>query len=155
PHVREQHLIQNLRVVAENGVEVFVPPLHSQVVTASLQVDASRRSLAEARTAFERELKRLDDEFPSTPAGLAVTVGWGLPYFDRYVPGQARRLLAMDVRASGAAGHPVRVLEPAAAFPSDPDDLILEANDVAILLRSDSLDRIAEGAHALVGDTNG
>jgi hypothetical protein len=155
PHLPEQHLIQNLRVVTENGIGVFVPPRHSQVVTAALQVDGSRRSLAEARAAFERELRRLDKTFPSTPAGLGVTVGWGLPYFDRYVPSQARRRLPVDLRASRALGHKVRVLEPANVFPSDPDDVILEANDLAILFRSDSLDHIAEGARALVGGSNG
>ena len=47
------------------------------------------------------------------------------------------------------------MLEDAIRFPSDPDTTILEDNDVAVLLRSDSLDNIADGAKALFGDLGG
>ena len=40
-------------------------------------------------------------------------------------------------------------------FPSDPADDVLEDNDVAVLLRSDSLDHIADGAKALFGELDG
>src|SRR5262249_1420591 len=55
-------------------------------------------------------------------------------------------------RASAARGEPVRVLEPAIRFPSDPGSTRLEANDLAVLLRSDSLDHVAFGAKALFHD---
>ena len=35
----EQHLLDGVRVVRDNGVEVLVPPLHHQVVTATLRVE--------------------------------------------------------------------------------------------------------------------
>ncbi len=41
------------------------------------------------------------------------------------------------------------MLEAAERFPSDPLDLVLDENDIAVLLRSDSLDRIAEGFETL------
>jgi hypothetical protein len=155
PHLPEQHVLQALRVVVDDGVKVFEPPLHHQVVTATLRVDETPAALAEARAELEQRLRKLDDAYPSTPAGLGVTVGWGLPYFDRYVPGQARKRLPVDRRASAARGRTVRVLEAAKAFPSDPDALILERNDVAVLLRSDSLERVREASHSLFGDANG
>ena len=155
PHLPEQHVVQALRVVDDGGVKVFEPPLHHQLVTATLRVDETPAALAEARAELEAKLKKLDDAYPSTPAGLAVTVGWGLPYFRRYVPGQAARHLPFDRRASEARGRTVSVIEDAKPFPSDPAGVILERNDLAVLIRSDSLERVREASHSLFGEAGG
>ena len=84
-----------------------------------------------------------------------MTVAWGLPYFRRYVPGQAGAHLPIDTRASAAAGKTVRALENAVRFPSDPPETVLEENDLAVLLRADSLDSIADGANALFEELDG
>ena len=34
----EQHLLDGVRIVEDNGVEVVVPPLHHQLVTATVNV---------------------------------------------------------------------------------------------------------------------
>src|SRR5580765_4271375 len=155
PHLAEQHVVQALRVIDDGGVQIFEPPLHHQLVTAKLRVDESPKALAEARAELEQRLQKLDDAYASTPAGLAVTVGWGLPYFSRYVPGQAGRHVPVDMRASAARGKTVSALENAKPFPSDPSGLILERNDLAVLIRSDVLDRVREASHSLFGDANG
>ncbi len=142
----EQHLLDGIRIVSDNGTEVLVPPLHHEVVTATLRVGESPAELREARDELEQALRRLDENFDPTPSGLGVTVAWGLPYFERFVPGQSERHLPVDRRATASRGEPVRVLEDAIRFPSDPDTTRLEANDLAIALRSDSLEHIAEGA---------
>jgi len=123
----EQHVI-DLRTVHSEGVEVIVPPLHSEVVTAKLDVADLRR----AQRDLEDALRELDGRFAPNPAGLAVTVAWGLPYFERYVPAQWQAHRPHDRRADASALLPPR------RFPSDPHDTILESNDVAIFLRSDS-----------------
>lgn len=148
----EQHLLDGIRVVRDNGVEVLVPPLHHQVVTAKVRVEEGSAELREAQMAFEESLRRLEEQLEPTPAGLGVTVAWGLPYFQRYVPAQADRNLPLDRRASATRGEPVRVLEDAIRFPSDPQGVRLEANDVAVLFRSDSLENISQGAKALFED---
>ena len=148
----EQHLLEGVRVVVDNGVEVVVPPLHHEVVTATLKVDEGRAALREAQAELEEALRTLDDRFEPTPKGLGVTVAWGLPYFRRYVPGQAERHVPLDRRATEARAKPVRVLEDAIRFPSDLPETVLEENDVAVLLRSDSLAHIAEGSQALFDD---
>jgi len=145
----EQHLLDGIRVVRDNGVEVLVPPLHHEVVTATLRVGETPSELRDAQQAFENALTQLDERFAATPSGLGVTVAWGLPYFTRYVPGQSDAHLPVDLRATAARSEPVRVLEDAIRFPSDPDTTRLEANDLAVVLRSDSLDHIAEGASRL------
>jgi hypothetical protein len=125
----EQHLLDGIRIVHQDGVAVLVPPLHHEVVTARVAVDSA--DLRGARVELERVLGGLDEDYTPTPAGLGVTVAWGRPYFDRFVPAAARRLLPQDRRA----GKPA--LLDARRFPSDPGETVLEANDVAVLLRSD------------------
>ena len=142
----EQHLLDGVRMVLDDGVEVLVPPLHHQVVTAKLRVGENTAELGEARSELEHALRKLEGQFEPTPAGLGVTVAWGLPYFRRHVAHQAERHLPLDMRATRTRGKRVRVLEDAIRFPSDPDSTILEQNDVAVLLRSDSLAHIAAGA---------
>ena len=141
PRGREQHLLDGVRTIRDNGVEVLVPPLHHEVVTATVDVDAA--DLADARRELEQALTELDARYPMTPAGLGVTVAWGLPYFHRFVPGEAKLHLPVDRRASKSALFDV------IRFPSDPDEVIREANDVAVLLRSDSLEHLEDAERAL------
>jgi hypothetical protein len=142
-------------VVVDSDVDVLVPPLHHEVVTAKLRTGASTSELQEAQAELEAVLRRLDDQYEPTPAGLGVTVAWGLPYFRRYVAPQASRHLPVDRRASASARKRVRALEDAVRFPSDPPETILEENDVAVLLRSDSLASIADGSKAIFDDLEG
>jgi hypothetical protein len=148
----EQHVLRDVRLVQDNGVEVVVPPLHHQLVTAKLAVAERRDALAEAQSELEHTLRKLEAQFEPSAAGLGITVAWGLPYFRAYVPKLAERHLPTDRRATKTASKPVRVLLDSRRFPSDPPGLILEDNDVAVLLRSDQLDHIAAGSKALFQD---
>jgi hypothetical protein len=147
----EQHVLEGVRTVQNDGVAVIVPPLHHQVVTATVRGEETTAALRAAQEELERRLAGLEADYESTPAGLGVTVAWGLPYFRRFVPGQARRYLPVDRRASRARGRTVSALLDARRFPSDPDETMLEANDVAILLRSDVLEHIQDAADRLFG----
>jgi hypothetical protein len=126
----EQHLLDGVRVVRSNGIEVLVPPLHHRILTAKVAVHAA--DLRDAQKTFERVLAGLERDYAPTPAGLGVTVAWGLPYFSRFVEAKAKKLLPFDRRAMKP------VLFAAQRFPSDPHDTKLESNEVAILLRSDT-----------------
>jgi hypothetical protein len=139
----EQHALGRLEIVVDNGVEVVVPPLHNEVVTALLRVEERPAVLREAQAALQEVLGRIDAEYPPAPAGLSISVGWGLPYFRRVVPGPANERLPVDLRASEAAGEEVPAVVDAIRFPSDPEDLVLEENDVAFFLRSNSRESIA------------
>jgi hypothetical protein len=151
----EQHLLTGMKTFEHEGVEVIEPPLHHQVVTARVSVGESARALRAARETLEGALRDLERRYDLTPAGLAVTVAWGRPYFERYVPDLAARHLPVDRRATENPRRPVSALLDAIRFPSDPDDTVLEANDVAILLRSDIREHVADGARRLFDDTAG
>ena len=145
----EQHVLLDVPSIHDNGVEVLVPPLHHQLVTLRLTL-VSKADLIHAQVELEQALTSLEVDYAPTPAGLGVTVGWGLPYFRHYVPSHSPRYLPFDHRASKAKGLPVRALLDAVRFPSDPPQTILEQNDAVLLLRSDSLAAIADGANRLV-----
>jgi hypothetical protein len=147
----EHHILEGVRVIVDNEIEVLVPPLHHEVITFELQTGTGRDQLLGAQAALEDVLARLEQAYEPTPAGLGVTVGWGLPYFRRYVQAAADRYLPIDRRASRARRRRVRVLLPAIRFPSDPKETILEQHDAVVLLRSDRLDAIEEAASALTG----
>jgi hypothetical protein len=151
----EQHLLHGLRVIEDEGVEVVVPPLHHQLVTAQLKVEPRLAELRQAHAELENALLDLDRAFESSAQGLGITVGWGLPYFHRYVPKLAEQHLPVDRRATTSANRPVRSVINAVRFPSDPHDLVLEENDVAVLFRSDELDHVTEGARAVFGELDG
>ena len=137
----EQHLLDGVRVVTSNDVEVLVPPLHHQVITA--RVTADRAGLADAQQELTNTLAAIDADYVPSPAGLGVTVAWGLPYFRRLVPDAMRRYLPYDRRADRP------VIFDAHRFPSDPTNTRLESNDVAILLRSDTHAHIDDAAKRL------
>jgi len=139
---KEQHLL-DLGLVQVEGVEVVVPPLHSEVVTGTLLNVSDLRT---AQPKLEQALRSLEARYAENAAGLGVTVAWGLPYFEQHVAAQAKRYLPFDRRAQKP------VLLPSRRFPSDPQDTILESNDVAVLLRSDSRAHIDDARKALFDD---
>jgi hypothetical protein len=182
----EQHLMQNVAVLdvnamgnqaraSANTVPVVVPPLHSQVVTATLAVGSDAASLQAAQQQLEQTIAGLEARFAPSPSGLGIAVAWGLPYFSQFVPAlnQAStwfaantvypNYLPVDNRASAAAGTSVKAVIDAIQFPSDTpppgfpsgSSIRLEANHVAVFLRSDSLDNIAAGANAIFGTCDG
>jgi hypothetical protein len=148
----EQHLLDGLRIADDNGVEIVVPTLHHQIITAKL--DPGLTDLLDARGTLEDMLRGLDDDYEDTPAGLTVTIGWGLPYFQVRVPGAAERHLPLDRRAStGRRGR--KALLDAIRFPSDPEETILEDNDAVLLLRSDRFEHIQAGSKRIVDGLDG
>jgi deferrochelatase/peroxidase EfeB len=135
---QEQHLLLDARIVHDDGIAVVVPPLHHRIVTAKVNVPPSRLRAAQRR--LERALAALEADYEPTARGLGVTVAWGLPYFLRFVPRAWAARGPLDVRAGKSS------LLPARRFPSDRRDVLLEDNDVAILLRSDRLAHVTDGA---------
>src|SRR5437868_14092954 len=110
-------MLDGVRTITDNGVEVPVPPLHHQVGTARVRADTA--DLPEASRALDQALAQLERRYAPTPAGLGVTVAWGLPYFHRFVPAAWDEHAPRDARARRAA------LLPARRFGSDPDATIL------------------------------
>jgi hypothetical protein len=177
--MQEQYLLQNEQVIQVTGagvessasagtIAVRVPALHDHVITATLKVPANAKALQEAQQHLESVLLGLEQHYQPTPSGLGIAVAWGLPYFQRYVPvlGKTSSVfkagtryptyLPVDLVTSKLEGHTVYAAQEAMTFPSDQPPagfgpVRLEQNDVAVLLRSDSLATIMAGTNALFG----
>ncbi|MFD3451912.1 hypothetical protein ACFWVC_06985 [Streptomyces sp. NPDC058691] len=177
PPIQEQYILQNEPVVMVDGsgvksrkgtIAVRVPALHNHVITARLNVPANAKALREAQHHLESVLMDVEGEFPSTPTGVAVTVAWGLPYFHHYIPTLGKTsgffkagtrypaYLPVDLATSKTEGRTVYALQEARTFPSDQSPpgfgpVRMEQNDVAVLLRSDSLANIKAAQNAIFG----
>jgi hypothetical protein len=175
--LEEQYLVQGTQVIDvdgagirhfRGGIAVHVPPLHDHVITAKLRVPADARSLQEAQAHLEHVLSAIEDFYAPSPLGVAITVAWGLPYFQQYIPtlGKASEFFAagtrypaylpIDVATSKSTGATVYALQDARTFPSDQPPagfgpVRLESNDVAVILRSDFLANITAATLALFG----
>ena len=150
---KEQYLLGGQRVVSELGIPVIVPPLHHRVVTANVRVRGAQLRAAQRR--LEKALVALERRYPPTPAGLGLMVAWGLPYFRRLVPKLAdgRRFpayLPADARASTSRGKRVNAVLDASRFASDDAAVVLGADDVAFLFRSDDQSHLDDAYHALL-----
>ncbi len=133
-----------VQVVTDNGVEVLVPPLHHAVVTAKVAAG----DLGKARAGSRGRARR---------AGVAVPRDAGRARRHRRL-GPARTSGATS-RPSGSASSRYDIRAQSAGAPrrqcgsrATPRTTELEQNDVAVLLRSDSLDAIAAAEKALFDD---
>lgn len=150
---REQYLVEDLEIVVDNGVQVVVPPLYHEVITAELAVGAAPRALFAAQARLERALRAVEAPHAPTAAGLTIVVGWGLPYFRGFLPAAlVDAYMPIDLPYSASAGATKRVLLDAIRFPGDRDEMLVEQNDVVFLLRSDSQAAIAAAERALFED---
>ena len=177
---QEQYLLQGTQVINVDGsgvqskhgsVAIHVPPLHDHVITATLNVSTSPAALQDAQAHLESVLADLETRFAPTPAGVGISIAWGLPYFEHFIPSLGKTsdffeagtrfptYLPVDLASSKASGTSVYALQDARTFPSDQPPagfgpVRLEQNDVAVLLRSDSLANITAATNALFGQGN-
>src|SRR5258706_2507543 len=175
--LQEQYIIQNVRIIKDNGsgtnsrngtISVIVHPLHNHVITATLKVPANAKALQEAQQHLESVLLGLEQKFAPTSTGVGVLVAWGLPYFHNYIPSLGKTssffnagtrypaYMPVDLVTSKLEGHTVYAVQQAMTFPSDQPPagfgpVHLEQDDVAVLLRSDSLTNVMEGMNAIFG----
>ena len=156
----EQHVGSGDRITTDNGVEIVVPPLYHEIVTARLTTGRDRAALLAAREQLAQALRSIEAELVAGPSGLLATVAWGMPYFRDHLPRlrDGRRFpdyLPVDLEASRRLGRRVAVLVDAVRFPSDPTTAILEHNDVAVILRSDVRANVTKARERLLGKLEG
>ena len=72
PAIPEQHVLGDLRVVMDEDVEVVVPPLHDEIVTATVRVGNDAAALLEAQRVLEEALAAVDSAFEAAPGGVSI-----------------------------------------------------------------------------------
>ena len=152
---REQYLVDNLETIVDNGVQVIVPPLYHELVTATLAIGQSASALFGAQIRLEQALRAIEAPYAPSPTGLTIVIGWGLPYFRRFIPAQlVDAYMPLDLAYSAASGARQYALLDAIRFPGDRDEMLLEQNEVVFLLRSDNQSIIAAAEKSLFEDQN-
>jgi hypothetical protein len=155
----EQHIDHGVRITTDNGVEIVVPPVYHEIVTARL-TPASGRELLAARDELRLALRHIEEGHAVGPSGLLVTVAWGVPYFRNHLPRlrDGRRFpdyLPTDLPASRRLGRRVPVLVDTVRFASDAASTVLESNDVVVLLRSDVRSHVTTARKRLLARLSG
>ncbi len=150
----EQYLIEGLEVIQDDGVPVVVPPIYNDMITATLAPGRTwnATTLKSAKSRLENALKTVESPYPATAAGLTIVVGWGLPYFRTRVPALWKSRGPVDTALTTDPANPQFAVLDAIRFPSDPETMELEANDVVFKLRSDSQDILRNVERALFDD---
>lgn len=130
------------------GVPVAVVPLWHAAVTAKLTIPAGdHAALRQAQLRLEAALSVIGELYPLSPAGLLPQVAWGLPYFTNYLPESLVDEHLPKSTREGTEGQ-VALLE-AKRFPRDPEDIVLEHNDVCFHFKSDFSHHVDEVLDAL------
>ncbi|HET7172949.1 MAG TPA: hypothetical protein VFI30_01550 [Nocardioidaceae bacterium] len=118
------------------GVPVAVVPLWHAIVTARLTfAPDDQRALVAAQQRLDAALAEIERVYPLSPGGIFLQVAYGLPYFrDRIGTAVADKFLPKSTMA-GTEGD-WAVID-SIRFPKDPDDIVLESNDVCFHFKSD------------------
>lgn len=140
PEGQHEIAAYGVRVTADTGVEVLVPPVWNLAITATL----TRAPTPDDQRRLEAALQAVEAAYPYTPAGIFALVGYGLPYFRRYIRPDAFAAHLPHMTADGAPA-----LLDAVRFATDNPFTVLEAYDVVFHLRSDVLAHLTDVRRAL------
>jgi hypothetical protein len=153
---QEQYIVDAVSFVLDNNTSVFVPPLYNDVFTAKLAPGTwTKAALKSAQTRLEAALARVEAPYPATGAGLTMVIAWGLPYFRTYVPGPWQAKAPRDLSLPLVGGQKQLGVLDAIRFPSDPADVVLEDNHVALKIRSDDSAILQSVEQQLFADVGG
>ncbi len=149
------------RAFTVEGVQVRFGPVYTTFATVAL---TRAPTLADQAT-LSSALERIEATYPFSPLGVFTTVAYGMPYFERLPGGIAGPLVSGHIPR--LAGEPNRcALEEAVPGPTDvaPANpgvskqrfnvpVQIEANDMVVVLRSDSTEVIDDVLAWLSGES--
>jgi hypothetical protein len=141
------------------GVVVRFPPVYTSYTTLAL----SRAPTRSDQERLARAVAVIERVYPFSPGGVLLTLAYGIPYFRRLPGGMSGELVAGAIPR--LSSDPTRLaLEEAVPGPTDfgPANpavskqtfnvpVAIEANDMVVMLRSDSSAILAQVLEYLVG----
>ncbi|MGH7640225.1 MAG: DUF7405 family protein [Candidatus Dormibacteria bacterium] len=142
---KTQYELPGVTQETHHGVPVAVVPLWHAVVTAKFAFP--KGELGEAKRRLGDALAEVESIYPLGPTGILSQVAYGLNYFQNYLP---RRLTDQHMPRSTRAGSEGEwALIDAIRFVKDPEDLVLEQNDISFHFKCDYKEHIDEVLQAL------
>lgn len=130
------------------GVPVAVVPLWHGVVTAKLNIAADDHdSLRRAQQRLDAALEEIERIYPLGPSGVFIQVGYGLSYFRNRIPSKLTDEHFPKSTMAGSEGD-WAVID-SIRFPKDPQNLVLEDNEVCFHFKSDFKEHVDNVIDAL------
>lgn len=145
---KTQYELPGVTVENHVGVPVAVVPLWHAVITARLNIpkgDANALKSAQKRLAGAME--EIESVYPLNPSGILTQIAYGLSYFKDYVPAKVTDKYMPRALDNGKRGD--WALIDSIKFPKDPENIVLEENDISFHFKSDYSDHITDVVRAL------
>jgi hypothetical protein len=143
-----QYELPGITEELHRDVPVAVVPLWHTVVTARLAFAADdRESLRSARDRLSNALAEVENVYPLQPGGIFIQVAYGARYFRARLPASLTDEFMPKSTLAGSAGE--WALIDTVRFPMDPEDLVLEDNEICFHFKSDYRDHIENTIGAL------
>lgn len=118
------------------NVPVAVVPLWHAVVTARLAFPTDdQQTLRNAQRRLDQALAEVENVYPLQPSGIFIQIAYGASYFRNRIPAKLTDELMPKSTLSGTEGQ--WALIDSIRFPMDPDDLVLEGNEICFHFKSD------------------
>jgi hypothetical protein len=143
-----QYELPGITEELHRDVPVAVVPLWHTVVTARLAFAAvDRETLRSARDRLTTALAEVENVYPLQPGGIFIQVAYGAHYFRTRLPASLTDEFMPKSTLAGSEGE--WALIDTVRFPMDPQDLVLEDNEICFHFKSDYRDHIENTIGAL------
>jgi hypothetical protein len=145
---KTQYELPGVTLESHQGVPVVVPPLWHVVVTANCAfAPGDDQTLRAAQARLSAALDEIESIYPVSPRGIFIQVAYGLPYFTQRFP----RSITNDYMPKSALpdSEGEWALIDSIKFPKDPEDVVLEQNEVCFHFKSDFREHLENVIDAL------
>lgn len=131
------------------GIPVACVPLWHAVVTAKLNLPkGDTKALKKAQERLSEALAEIECIYPLNPGGILPQIAYGLSYFKEFLPAAVtKKYMPRALDDKGKPGD--WALIDSIKYPKDPDDLVLEDNDISFHFKSDYNEHINDVLRAL------
>lgn len=155
---KTQYELPGVTIENHIGVPVAVVPLRHAVVTARLNVPkGDTNALKAGQKRLDNALEQIESVYPLNPGGILTQIAYGLSYFKEYIPARVADKYMPRALDDGKRGD--WALIDSIRFPKDPDNVVLEQNDISFHFKSDYAEHINDiirvlfypGAYSLNG----
>jgi hypothetical protein len=138
-----QYQLPGITEELHKNVPVAVVPLWHAAVTARLAfAPDDRDTLVSAQQRLDRALAEIENVYPLQPGGIFIQVAYGAPYFRERIPTKLTDELMPRSTLPGTEGQ--WALVDSIRFPMDPDDVLLEDNEICFHFKSDYREHVED-----------
>jgi hypothetical protein len=131
-----QYELPGITQELHQDVPVAVVPLWHAIVTARIAfAPDDQATLRAAQQRLTNALAEIENVYPLNPGGIFIQIAYGAPYFRARIPTKLTEEYLPKSTLPDSAGE--CALVDSIKFPMDPEDLVLESNEISFHFKSD------------------